>query len=269
MGKLDGKVAVVTGGARDLGRAISVKLALEGAKVCLNYFDNEGDAMETLEMIRKDPLSRNRSTPAIVLTANAVAGSRDMYMKAGFADYLTKPLDSALLEKTVRNYIPTSKIHDIPKETKQDSGEESEIFEFEPEGEFKPEGDTELEEENPKNTANLISSIEGIDYQSALANTGGSEDFLRQIMLDIASEAPDKVGALRRSAKEGDLKAYRIAAHSIKGLMATIGANALSDKAKMHEYAATNGQKEYIIAHCEDLIKDYETMTAKIIEALK
>lgn len=54
MGKLDGKVAIVTGGARDLGRAISVKLALEGAKVCLNYFDNEGDARETLKMIQAD-----------------------------------------------------------------------------------------------------------------------------------------------------------------------------------------------------------------------
>ena len=54
MKRLEGKVAVVTGGARDLGRAISVKLALEGAKVCLNYFDNEGDAKETLEMIKKD-----------------------------------------------------------------------------------------------------------------------------------------------------------------------------------------------------------------------
>ena len=28
--KLEGKVAIVTGGARDLGRAISVKLAAEG-----------------------------------------------------------------------------------------------------------------------------------------------------------------------------------------------------------------------------------------------
>ena len=46
--KLEGKVAIVTGGARDLGRAISVKLAAEGAKVCLNYFDNEADAQETL-----------------------------------------------------------------------------------------------------------------------------------------------------------------------------------------------------------------------------
>ena len=52
--KLTGKVAVVTGGARDLGRAISVKLALEGAKVCLNYFDNPDDAAQTLGMIKAD-----------------------------------------------------------------------------------------------------------------------------------------------------------------------------------------------------------------------
>ncbi|HBG24106.1 MAG: oxidoreductase [Bacteroidetes bacterium GWF2_41_61] len=49
--RLKDKVAVVTGGARDLGRAISVKLASEGAKVVLNYFDNKEDADTTLELI--------------------------------------------------------------------------------------------------------------------------------------------------------------------------------------------------------------------------
>ncbi len=53
MKRLEGKVAVVTGGARDLGRAISIKLAQEGAKVCLNYFDNEDDANVTLGMIKE------------------------------------------------------------------------------------------------------------------------------------------------------------------------------------------------------------------------
>ena len=53
MKRLEGKVAVVTGGSRDLGRAISVKLAKEGAKVCLNYFNNEGDAQVTLGIIRE------------------------------------------------------------------------------------------------------------------------------------------------------------------------------------------------------------------------
>jgi 3-oxoacyl-[acyl-carrier protein] reductase len=49
---LKDKVAIVTGGARDLGRAVSVKLASEGAKVVLNYFDNKEDAEETLSIIK-------------------------------------------------------------------------------------------------------------------------------------------------------------------------------------------------------------------------
>ena len=51
--KLQGKTAVVTGGARDIGRAVSVKLAKEGANVVVNYFDNEDDANETVAIIEK------------------------------------------------------------------------------------------------------------------------------------------------------------------------------------------------------------------------
>lgn len=51
--KLKGKVAIVTGGARDLGRTISVKLALEGAKVVINYYDNPEDAKETLKLVEE------------------------------------------------------------------------------------------------------------------------------------------------------------------------------------------------------------------------
>ena len=49
---LQGKVAVVTGGARDIGRAICIKLAKEGAKVVVNYFNSEQDSQETLEGIK-------------------------------------------------------------------------------------------------------------------------------------------------------------------------------------------------------------------------
>lgn len=49
---LKGKIAIVTGGTRDIGRAISLKLAREGAKVVANYFNNEANAEETLKEIR-------------------------------------------------------------------------------------------------------------------------------------------------------------------------------------------------------------------------
>ena len=49
--KFEGKTAIVTGGSRDIGRAISAKLAREGANVVVNYFSNEADADATLAEI--------------------------------------------------------------------------------------------------------------------------------------------------------------------------------------------------------------------------
>ena len=47
------KVAIVTGGARDIGRQASLKLAAAGAKVCINYFGNEEMAKETLQLVKE------------------------------------------------------------------------------------------------------------------------------------------------------------------------------------------------------------------------
>ncbi len=49
--RLKNKVAIVTGGTRDIGRAVSVKLAAEGAKVVVNYFSSREQADETLRRI--------------------------------------------------------------------------------------------------------------------------------------------------------------------------------------------------------------------------
>ena len=46
---------------------------------------------------------------------------------------------------------------------------------------------------------------------------------------------------LRQSAVKQDYERYRMTAHSMKGLMATIGAEEMSAAAKQHEYAARNG----------------------------
>jgi len=51
MSTLEGKVAIVAGGARDIGRAISEKLAANGAQVVVNYYNNREDGEATLKAI--------------------------------------------------------------------------------------------------------------------------------------------------------------------------------------------------------------------------
>jgi len=52
MSQFNGKVAVVTGGARDIGKSISLKLAREGAKVVVNYYNSKEGAKETVKEIK-------------------------------------------------------------------------------------------------------------------------------------------------------------------------------------------------------------------------
>ena len=48
---MKGKIAIVTGGSRDIGRQVSLKLAAAGAKVCVNYLGNKALADETIALI--------------------------------------------------------------------------------------------------------------------------------------------------------------------------------------------------------------------------
>ena len=51
MSEFTGKLALVTGGARDIGRAVSIRLAELGAIVIVNYRSNRSHAEETLRQI--------------------------------------------------------------------------------------------------------------------------------------------------------------------------------------------------------------------------
>lgn len=65
---VDGKVAIVTGASRGIGRAIALKLAKAGAKVLINYAGNAKAANEVKELINRD------GGEAIVYQANVANG---------------------------------------------------------------------------------------------------------------------------------------------------------------------------------------------------
>lgn len=63
------------------------------------------DGIETLQLLKMDKDIQNREVIVIALTANSSAGARDRYMKEGFADYLSKPVQPEKLEEMLVLYL--------------------------------------------------------------------------------------------------------------------------------------------------------------------
>ncbi len=69
---LQGKTALVTGGGRDIGRAVAIQLAKAGAAVVVNYHSSAAAAEETVQLIR-DSGGTATAIRADVTSANDVA----------------------------------------------------------------------------------------------------------------------------------------------------------------------------------------------------
>jgi signal transduction histidine kinase/ActR/RegA family two-component response regulator len=72
--------------------------------VLLDHMMPGMDGIETLFAIRKENLAP-KSTVFVVLTANAIEGSREMYMEAGFDDYISKPVELKTLTNKLEGYL--------------------------------------------------------------------------------------------------------------------------------------------------------------------
>lgn len=71
------------------------------------------DGVETFKKIRQMKHSQSGSVPCIALTANAIAGSKEQYLAAGFTDYLSKPINIDELYRQLSKYLPQDMIRDL------------------------------------------------------------------------------------------------------------------------------------------------------------
>jgi NAD(P)-dependent dehydrogenase (short-subunit alcohol dehydrogenase family) len=115
-GKLDGKVALITGGDSGIGRAVAIAFAMEGAKVAVLYNENDGDARTTQDMIegkggeclllRRDVRSMGDCTAAVDETV-ATFGTLDILVNNAAFQMAVKDFDD-LTEEQFRRTLETN-----------------------------------------------------------------------------------------------------------------------------------------------------------------
>ena len=78
------------------------------------FMDHKMPDMDGIEVTRRirdmgGPDPYYSKLPIVALTANAISGTKEMFLKNGFNDFLSKPIELAELKKIVERWIPKSK----------------------------------------------------------------------------------------------------------------------------------------------------------------
>ena len=66
----------------------------------------EMNGIDTLECIRKLNGGEFSSLPVVSLTANVINGAREMFLEAGFSDFISKPINIERIEKSLKALLP-------------------------------------------------------------------------------------------------------------------------------------------------------------------
>ncbi|MCR5771522.1 MAG: response regulator [Butyrivibrio sp.] len=208
--------------------------------IFLDHRMSEMDGIETLNALREDKDNPNNDTPAISLTANAVSGAREMYIAAGFIDYITKPVMSDKLEAMMINYLPKEKVM-IEKTTKED------------------------EDEALDELPSWIGEVEGIDKEEGLKNCGSVEMYIKTIESFYGS-AESNYKAIEEFLKSENIAEYTIKVHSLKSSARIIGALELSKLAEELEHAGDAEDIEKIKDKTPVLLDKYNKIYERIKE---
>ncbi|MBR5337888.1 MAG: response regulator [Lachnospiraceae bacterium] len=204
--------------------------------IFIDHMMPDMDGIETLKHIRETGL--NREVPAVALTANAISGAREMYLKAGFTDYLSKPVDGERLEKLLYGLLPGDKLMDP---------------------ETGPEGAEAASAELPS----WIRDISDIDVETGLANCGSEEGYISVLTVFHQTALP-KADEIEEYYRKGDLENYTIKVHALKSSARIIGAKTLSDMAKDLEDAGKRKDTGFIADNTEKLLDSYRLLDEKL-----
>ena len=194
------------------------------------------DGIEALHAMKYKKENKNKGVPAIALTANAIAGARDMYIEAGFNDYISKPVDPHVLETMIMKYLPEKLYKPTKIKKKGNSFSSEETSEFE--------------------------KIQGVDISKALVHCG-SAGVLREAIKSFYEAISRDSEKIRTFYKKKDWENYTICVHALKSAARLVGAEELSDKAFYLEKMGDERNVYEIQAKTQELLELYESYHEK------
>jgi len=205
--------------------------------IMMDHMMPEMDGIEATNKIRTVCVSKTKKPHIIALTANTYEGAHEMFLSRGFDDYLPKPVDKLLLYDKLINLIPESKISFTTEEIEPAAYTEDELAEL---------------------------FMSGVDVRMALDEREGSiKDYLKVLELYYL-EGESKKRLIKDAYESKDYKNYEVFVHGLKSTSLSIGAVALSDLAKEHEFAAKNGEIQFINDNFFKLCTEYDKILVEI-----
>lgn len=233
--------------------------------VFLDHMMPEMDGMETLKILKENDLIP-KGCAVIALTANAVVGARDLYLNAGFSDYLSKPIDVERLEDKLIKFLPAEMIEMRSADTGDDGGDDDiEILEFAP-GEGLDQAEGPSEEGYDIDTIISRAMHSSLDVSAGIEYCGGDRGLYAELLSDYAGEYEDRRTRLGEYLKSANVKKYQILVHSLKSTSLTIGAEEMYADAKRMEEAAAAGDIPYMDAHHDELMSRYAAQVLEVSE---
>ncbi len=213
--------------------------------IFLDHMMPDKDGIETLMEMKAIKDSPNTGTPVICLTANAISGMREVYTRAGFDDYLTKPIDAEKLEAMLLQYLP---------------GEKVALTEGDPEKDVAAASD---DNELP----GFLYDLKELDIESGIDYCGDSEDYLMALEMYLES-VEKKADEIEKYWAERDIKNLTIKVHALKSSSRSIGALKLGEFAARLEKAGNSGDLETLEKELQELLSVYRQL-GRDLEPLK
>ncbi|MDD6307610.1 MAG: response regulator [Clostridiales bacterium] len=233
-----------------VSKAVSGKEALEKIEtmeydfVFMDHMMPEMDGIETLHRIRRKRGEYFKKVPIVALTANAVAGMREVFLEEGFQDFIAKPVEVSVLESVLKRVIPKEKM------IRQNIS------------------DRKAKEENGQavDTSELV--IGDLDVQKGIVYCGSRENY-EDVLFIHCKNGAGNIDKIQKSYQEKDWKNYGILLHALKSSMQSIGALPLSQMAKELERAAKEKEEKYILNHHKEAMEEYDRILKILKEYLK